>query len=90
MEALKLNEIINICNEATKAPWKSFIEGRDHESGSSFIMTGEESDRDYDIEFINIKNNDQDFIAMARNKMPDLVTEILRLQKILNDNSITF
>jgi hypothetical protein len=90
MEALKLNEIINICNKATKAPWKSFIEGRDHESGSNFIMTGEESDRDYDIEFVNIKNNDQDFIAMARTHIPDLVAEILRLQKILKENSISF
>ncbi len=30
-------------------------------------MTGEEENRDYDIEFISIKPEDQDFITMARN-----------------------
>jgi hypothetical protein len=28
------------CNATTIAPWVSFIEGRNCESGSSFIMTG--------------------------------------------------
>lgn len=90
MKETELNEIINICNKATKTPWKSYVEGRDNESGSSFIMTGDAKDRDYDIEFINIKENDQDFIAMARNQIPELIVEIIRLQKILKKNSIPF
>ncbi len=28
------------CNATTIAPWVSYIEGRDCESGSNFIMTG--------------------------------------------------
>lgn len=90
METRELKKIINICNKATKAPWNSFIEGRNHESGSNFIMTGEENERDYDIEFFNIRKDDQDFIAMSRNQVPKLVDEIIRLQKILKDNSILF
>ncbi|WP_219928798.1 hypothetical protein [Flavobacterium album] len=35
-----LDTIIEITNKATKAPWTSYSEGRDFESGSSFIMTG--------------------------------------------------
>lgn len=90
METRELENIINMYNKATKAPWNSFIEGRDNESGSNFIMTGEENERDYDIEFFNIRKDDQDFIAMSRNEVPKLVEEIIRLQKILKDNSIPF
>ncbi|KOS06146.1 hypothetical protein AM493_08955 [Flavobacterium akiainvivens] len=86
----ELKQIIEITNKATKAPWTSYIEGRDHTSGSNFIMTGVEEDRDYDIDVDRLREEDQDFIAMARNTLPQLVDEILRLQKILNDNSIPF
>lgn len=44
-------------------------------------MTGNENDRDYDIEFIRIKNEDIDFITMARNEMPKLINELLELKK---------
>ncbi|MDN3691513.1 hypothetical protein QWZ06_04210 [Chryseobacterium tructae] len=71
---------MEICNKATQSPWTSYIEGRDFDSGSSFIMTGEEGNRDYDIEFISIKPEDQDFIAMARNAIPLLVDEIIKLK----------
>jgi hypothetical protein len=37
---LYLEEITARCNATTIAPWVSFIEGRDCESGSSFIMIG--------------------------------------------------
>jgi len=90
MRKIDLIEISNVYNNATRGPWKSYIEGRDHESGSSFIMTGQEDNRDYDIEFISVKNEDQDFIAMARNVIPELVEEIKRLQKLLDDNSIFY
>lgn len=42
-----LKDISDRCNKATNGPWKSFIEGRDHESGSDFIQTP-----DGDIELI--------------------------------------
>ena len=36
----ELKEIEERCNRATKAPWVSFVEGRNNESGDSFIITG--------------------------------------------------
>lgn len=90
MKKNELNKITEITNKATKAPWKSYIEGRDHESGSNFIMTSYQSDRDYDIEFIEIKAEDQDFIAIARNVVPELVEEITRLQELLDRHSISY
>ncbi|AZA80560.1 hypothetical protein C1637_13035 [Chryseobacterium lactis] len=80
MTELELKNILEICNKATASPWTSYIEGRDFNSGSSFIMTGKEEDRDYNIEFTNIKPEDQDFIAMARNMIPLLIDEIMKLK----------
>jgi hypothetical protein len=40
MTTEQLQIIKDRCNAASIAPWVSFLEGRDHESGSSFIMTG--------------------------------------------------
>jgi hypothetical protein len=72
------------------APWVSFIEGRDCESGSSFIMTGiEKGDniwdktRGEDIYLSGATNADQDFIAHARQDIPMLIAEIERLKKLL-------
>lgn len=84
---LDIEYIKQITNNSTKGPWVSYVEGRDMTSCSSFIMT---SENDYSIDFFKIKTEDQDFIAMARNKMPELIEEILRLQQILKDNSIDF
>lgn len=62
MTEAELKEIEDRCNKATKGQWKSMIEGRDHTSGDSFIMTGEE-----DIYILNPTLNDnQDFIANAK------------------------
>ena len=36
----ELEEIKTRSQAATAGPWKSFLEGRDHDSGSNFIMTG--------------------------------------------------
>lgn len=80
MTELELKDILELCNKATKSPWTSYVEGRDFDSGSSFIMTGSENDRDYDIEFVQIKTEDLDFIAMARNVIPLLINEIIRLR----------
>ena len=66
------------CDQATPGPWKSYVEGRDHDSGSSFIMTGGE-----DIELIGASVADQDFIAHARQDIPQLVAEIRRLKAII-------
>ena len=50
-------------NKATPGPWRSFVEGRDHTSGSNFIMTGQGDDRHEDIELSGATIEDQDFIA---------------------------
>jgi hypothetical protein len=66
----------------TKGPWTSYIEGRDHLSGSNFIMTGFDENRGEDIELIGASIADQDFIAAARQDIPKLIAEIKRLRSI--------
>jgi len=73
-----LEQILDNCSKTSKGPWLSYVEGRDHESGSNFIMTG-----DNDIEIIGATIADQDFIANAKQDIPHLVTEIFRLREIL-------
>jgi hypothetical protein len=80
----QLDEILARCNATTAGPWKSYVEGRDHESGSDFIMTGTEQQRGNDIELIGaLKQFDQDFIASAKQDIPLLVNEIRELKKLL-------
>jgi len=76
MTEKELQEIEERCKKATKGPWKSMIEGRDHTSGDSFIMTGGE-----DIYISNpLLDNNQDFIASAKQDIPKLISEIRRLK----------
>ncbi|MFN0247584.1 MAG: hypothetical protein ACKV2T_11915 [Kofleriaceae bacterium] len=80
------NELVAIearCSAARPGPWVSFIEGRDHTSGSSFIMVGPEGARDSDIELTGATDADQDFIAHARQDIPRLVEEIRRMRALL-------
>jgi hypothetical protein len=70
------------CEAATPGPWRSFVEGRDHTSGSNFIMTGEGSHRGNDIELSDATIADQDFIAHARQDIPRLLDEIRRLKAL--------
>lgn len=64
-------------------PWKSYVEGRDHTSGSSFIKTGEGADRGGDIELTGATFADQDFIAAAREDVPLLLEEVRALRALL-------
>ena len=73
----ELSRIEALSNAATPGPWRSFIEGRDHESGSDFIRTPSG-----DIELSGASRFDQDFIAAARSSVPSLVAEIRRLQRV--------
>jgi hypothetical protein len=66
-------------NNAQPGPWKAYIEGRDHESGSSFIMNGLGANRGEDIELNGATIGDYDFIASARQDIPKLIGEIRRL-----------
>jgi hypothetical protein len=60
---------------AAPGPWKSFVEGRDHTNGSSFIATPAS-----DIELTGATVADQDFIAHARQDLPKLIDEVRRLR----------
>lgn len=75
----ELEEIKSRCAAASPSPWVSYIEGRDHTSGSDFIMVGSGTDRLEDIELIGATKADQDFIAHARQDIPRLIAEIERL-----------
>jgi hypothetical protein len=85
-------EAIKARYEATSvAPWVSFIEGRDCESGSSFIMTGIPKgehiwgvNRGEDLYITGCVNADIDFIAHARQDIPRLLEEVERLNNIIN------
>lgn len=68
------------CDAATPGPWRSWVEGRDMDSGNSFIQTGEGSRRGEDIELTGATHADQDFIAHAREDVPRLLAEIVRLK----------
>ncbi|MHC0440949.1 hypothetical protein [Flavobacterium sp. 3-210] len=88
-----LKEIEDRCNAATKGPWTSFIEGRNHESGDSFIMTGiKEGDdicgkyRGEDIYLTGATNADQDFIAHARQDIPRLIQAVRQLRLEIENN----
>ena len=85
MDIKEINDIKERVDKTTPGPWKSFIEGRDHTSGSSFIRTSGD-----DIELSGATTNDQDFIAAARQDVPALIGEIIRLRNILDDNNIPY
>ena len=68
------------CDAARPGPWRSHVEGRDHASGSNFIMVGEGTARSEDIELLGVTAEDQDFIAHARNDLPRLIAEVERLR----------
>jgi hypothetical protein len=74
LRAAELAEIQARCDRATPGPWTSYVEGRDHVSGSSFIMTA-----GADIDRFGMSGDDQDFAAQARQDLPRLLAEVRRL-----------
>lgn len=92
MTAEQIQIIKDRCNSTTIAPWVSYIEGTDCESGSSFIMTGVpkgeniwQEKRGEDLEISGATNADLDFIANARQDIPVLIEEVERLQKLIEN-----
>jgi hypothetical protein len=63
-------------SEATPGPWRSMVEGRDHDSGSSFIMTKGE-----DIYLTGATDTDQDLVAAMRSALPELLAEVRRARR---------
>ncbi|RZK10492.1 MAG: hypothetical protein EOO46_10550 [Flavobacterium sp.] len=83
----ELTEIEIRLNKSQNGPWKAYIEGRDQESGSSFIMTGTGENRQVDIEMIGATIADYDFIANAKQDIPKLINEIRELKKLTRNNT---
>ena len=71
----ELREILERSLRATTGPWKSFVEGRDHTSGSNFIQTGGN-----DFELSGATVEDQDFIASSKQDIPKLVSVVAALK----------
>jgi len=83
----QIREIEDRCNAATKGPWESFIEGRDHLGGDSMIRTGGMDSDSPDLYIYDGTDADLDFIAHARQDIPLLIAEIRRLQTIIDNAS---
>jgi hypothetical protein len=75
----ELDRIEARLRDAAPGPWISFVEGRDHDSGSNFIQTPVD-----DIELSGVTVADQDFIAHARQDLPKLLIEVRRLRALAN------
>lgn len=89
MTETELREIQARCEAASPGPWRACIEGRDHESGTSFVMTGEGPGRGEDLEIPAATTADMDFIAHARQDIPRLLAEVRRLCKLLGKSDST-
>jgi hypothetical protein len=83
MTKVELEEIRRRCDAATPGPWISFVEGRDHTSGSNFIKRGNGEARADDLELTGATVADQDFVAAARQDVPRLLDEVDRLTALL-------
>ncbi|MDR2948950.1 MAG: hypothetical protein LBV71_07055 [Prevotella sp.] len=88
MNERDIQAIINRYNKATEGNWIAYVEGRDHTSGSSFIMTIDKNgERGNDLEIIGATEADFDFIAHAKQDIPLLIEEVKRLSNLINENS---
>jgi len=90
MSEADLDAIRNRAELATPGPWTSFVEGRDHTSGDSFIMIGAPDQREDDLYLSRgsrpASPDDQDFVAAARQDIPRLLAEIRRLRSATKDD----
>ena len=89
MTSNEIDELRQLCERASPAPWRAMIEGRDHTSGDNFIMIGAEGDRREDM-YISRDSGpaspeDLDFIAAARNWLPRLLDELEKLRAERNE-----
>lgn len=75
----KIKEIESRLNKIQTLPWKSYVEGRDHESGDSFIMANRNGEQ-VDIYLTGVTDNEQDFIAHAPEDIAYLLTLLEELK----------
>ena len=78
------DEVLTLLEELSQhcdaPPWTALVEGRDVESGSSFIMTGEGHSRGEDIYITRDSGPASaaylDLIAALRTYLPELIAEV--------------
>ena len=94
MEPMALDErtltrLVRLSELADPPPWTSSVEGRDHESGDTFIMIGAAEDRREDLYLSRdsgpADGATHDLIAAARNALPLLIEEVQRLRSTLRE-----
>jgi hypothetical protein len=87
----ELDQIEQRCLAASKPPWQSFIEGRNHWSGDDFIRVGGANDREPDMYVSRdgatggvtpASDADLDFIAHARQDLPRLLADVRPLSRL--------
>lgn len=81
---IQIQQIRERLRNATPGEWVSYIEGRDHTSGSDFIMTGVGASRGPDIELTGATRADQDFIAHARQDI-ELLLAVIEGNNLFSD-----
>lgn len=77
----RLKEIGDRLDNTQGGDWKYFKEGRDHQCGSDFIMTGEGGERGEDLEITGATEGDMEFIGSAKSDIKYLLFIIETLQK---------
>ena len=88
----ELDSMLARAERSFRSPWQSFVEGRDHLGGDSFIRTGGLDDASPDM-YVTLSYWDDnppkpatadvlDFIAAARKDIPRLVAEVRRLRSV--------
>lgn len=75
-----LDKLQQLSDRCDPPPWRAMVEGRDHESGDSFIQVGGDSDRGEDI-YVTRDSGPADasfldLIAAARTFLPLLIAEL--------------
>lgn len=92
MDDAELKAIENRCQAASPGPWKAFVEGRDHWGGDAFIRVSDDDDEpDMYVSRATsgglrpAPSDDLDFIAAARQDIPNLLAEIRQLRSRLGE-----
>ena len=82
LDEQRISSIETRTNASTSDPWTAMLEGRDHLSGSSCIVTA-----NGDIDLSGASDADIEFMAHARQDVPYLISELRRLASLLNDTN---
>ena len=92
MDDAELKAIENRCQAASPGPWRAFVEGRDHWGGDAFIRVSDDDDEpDMYVSRATsgglrpASSDDLDFIAAARQDIPNLLAEIRQLRSRLGE-----